>query len=138
MSLVTVQRFDVSQATTSQRPRIVEFTSPTGTLSVHCSREDGSLWLFAAGPRGADRGTLAFPVARAQALLDWTQDPQKIIGGARYMMYVKLWTVVIKKQTHVLRDFRMVFAEDEDAFLELLTALREWAEAALRLAPQEG
>jgi hypothetical protein len=133
VSLVTVERFDVSQATTSQRPRIVEFTSRAGTLSVHCSREDGSLWLFAVGPRGGGRGTLAFPVARAQALLEWTQDPQKVIGGAEYKMYVKLWTVIIRKHTHILTDsdFRMVFAEDEDAFLELLTALRSWAEAAL-------
>lgn len=57
---------------TAGRPAILKLTTREGTLSVHVQREDRTLYLFAIGPSGGDRGMVVFAARRASDVLDWT------------------------------------------------------------------
>jgi hypothetical protein len=56
------------------RPKLASFSGPEGELACHVSREDGSLWLFAHGPSGGDRGFVLVQVGEAHRLGAWLDD----------------------------------------------------------------
>lgn len=140
--MVEVERFDISKVPDHGRPRVMELRGREGILGVHCSRDDGSLWLFAAGPSGGDRGHVVFPVRMAGQLAAWLD------GGAENSAAPSttgaLW-LDPRKADRVLGERMLVLAHaggarkrwqmllDENARDELMTALREWAEAAVKL-----
>lgn len=126
--MVTVERFDISRVPEHGRPKVAEFTGREGSVAVHCSREDGSLWLFAKGPAGGDRGGLAVPLESAGELWLWAENPTPLmpVGGG--------WLAVRRGKLHVAARGRraLVMVFDDAALAELLTCLRSWAVATVR------
>jgi hypothetical protein len=128
---VEVERFDVNEKPDSGRPRIVEFRGREGTLAVHVSRGDGSLWLFALGPRGGDRGTVAVSVPRAVALLAWLDgETTGFYAGGTWIRWRETgdgepFELIVAKSV-MGRHWRMRF--DAPARDELLACLRGWAQ----------
>lgn len=126
--MVAIERFDISQVPDHKRPRVMEMRHyKSGTLAVHCSREDGSLWLFALGPRGGDRGHVVVPIRRADELAVWLDGDlsENFVGGAG-LIRIRDGSLVIRdrKATKV---FAMQLDEKDQA--EFATCLREWVRA---------
>lgn len=118
-----------------RRPCIAEFMDSGGKLAIHCDRDDGSLWLFATGPRGGDRGKIAFALSRAGFVRAWCQ--QGCVGaiyGARHWVNINVDHVEIHPHG---RAERWKLTLSPDARAELVLAIRSWAEAAERLATTE-
>lgn len=115
------------------RPMVASFTGREGRLAVHCSREDGSLWLFAEGPKGGDRGTVVVPVRQAGAVLAWVDDEDAetmMPSTGRGYLALRYGGVMVGVPGWS-RDWRMKL--DPVVREELRTCLREWANAAVRL-----
>jgi hypothetical protein len=80
---VEVERFDVNSEEQRGfgRPRVVCFRVPKkGQIDVRVQRDDGSLWLWALGPAGGERGKVVVGVKRAAAVVEFV----KADDGARY------------------------------------------------------
>lgn len=138
--MTTVQRFEPEPS--HGRPRIAEFAGPEGAFSVHCNREDGSLWLFASGPRGGERGRAAWGQHRADEMLAWLDhDDRSPLFGGEGLIY---WFARIEGGARVLqmdtqgarRGFGLHL--DPAAVDEFKVCLREWAEAVKRHQQQDG
>lgn len=129
---VVIERFDVSLSD-GTRPKVAEFRSPDGTLAIHCSREDGSLWLFATGPRGGDRGHLALPLHRADAVTEWLDHPDTVLRASGHYMTLRVRTLIVRRPGVTGKDLQMIFADGDMAWEELQLALRTWAETAQRM-----
>jgi hypothetical protein len=119
------------------RPKIATFTTSEGELAVHCARDDGSLWVFAHGPRGGDRGECAWGLGRANEVLGWLdRDDRSPLYSSHGWLVVSARVVgggVILSMFKggSLRSFSISL--DEAAHREFRTCLREWAEAVVRL-----
>jgi hypothetical protein len=122
---VTIERFapDPSHG----RPRVMALSSKAGTLNVHVQVEDRSLWLFAVGPAGGNRGDLAFGTKRAGEVLAWTQAPERPLGGVRGYMVIRNGSLIVGMGGWS-RQWQMKL--DDAARDELLTWLSEWASRA--------
>lgn len=144
---VKVDRFDPDAVPDHKRPRVMQFTAREGSLSVHCSRENGSLWIFATGPAGGDRGTMTVPVARAGDLLTWVGRSGERgafqAGGASLSLRGQYPGVKVAEGERLLvvsrstgrRVWRMRM--DSEAADELLRCLVAWAKEAERGAAPE-
>lgn len=128
---IKVERFDIAAVPDHARPRIASFTGREGQINVHCSREDGSLWLFVQGPAGGDRGKLAFGTNRAGYVLAWldAHDGRVLSGGSGWMSEEN--ALIRVGRTGLSRTWRMAF--NADALSEFRTCLRQWAEAVERM-----
>lgn len=131
---ITVERFDISAVPDHARPRLAAFTGKEGQINVHCSREDGSLWLFVQGPAGGDRGKLAFGTNRAGYVLAWldARDNRVLSGGSGWMSEEN--ALIRVGRSGLTRTWRMTF--DDAALDEFRTCLRQWAEAVRRRMPE--
>lgn len=132
--MVEVERFDVSKVPDHGRPEVARFTGRTGSVAVHCSREDGSLWLFAKGPRGGERARVTVPVRLAGDVLAWQErhvegSPMPCTGAGRLAIKGELPAAYIRGEREIL-----YLPLGEAGAAEFATCLREWAEAALRVA----
>ena len=111
------------------RPCILTLTGEPGQLAVHVDREDRSLWLFATGPRGGDRGRWVCPVTRAGAMALWTQDPGVGFYGAEHHLRIRDGELWLFRSVHDQRTwFRMQLTPEAREML--LLCLREWAHVA--------
>lgn len=139
---VVVEKFDISLVPGAGRPRIVSFTSREGELSVHCSREDGGLWLLASGPSHGDRGRVVVPVKAAESLAAWLdsecRDSFRSGYGDSCTLMLGATTkgaraVALTKITTRYNASRWSMVLDADAEVELVACLREWVLAAMKL-----
>jgi hypothetical protein len=125
---VMVERFDISLVPDHGRPEVVRFTGQAGVVQVHCDREDGSLWLFAKGPRGGERARVTVPVRLAGDVLGWLEradgEYMPSTGGRLKVKYVGTAPRVV-----VLGREGLSLPVGEEALGEFRTCLREWATA---------
>lgn len=134
---VAVERF--APDPTAGRPRVAEFRHRVGRLAVHCSREDGSLWLFATGPSGGKRGEVVVPLRRAGDLVAWLDADErgKVFSGGRAYLVLRespppdVAATVVVGGANGTRRLSVPF--DAHALAELRACLREWALAAGRV-----
>lgn len=73
MTLIEIDR-PAALDPTHGRPRVLALTGREGRLAVHIQRDDGSLWLFASGPKGGDRGKVVVATRVADKLAAWIAD----------------------------------------------------------------
>lgn len=116
------------------RPRVASFSGPEGKLSVHCAREDGTLWLFADGPRGGARGEAVVPIRRAADMLRWLDQPTALMPTSRGVASLRDGELYLGAPGFT-RPWKMRL--DPAATDAFKLCLREWATTAQRLH-QEG
>ena len=115
---------------THGRPRLAALSGPEGELAIHVERESKTLWLFANGPKGGDRGKVIVPVRHAGRLVEWIDaggDQAFGPGGEGYMVLRdgKLVVSVVGWR----RSWQIALSDvDREGFLGIL---RQWAAAAL-------
>lgn len=136
---VEIEHFDVNEHPDHGRPQAVGFSGREGTLNVHISREDGSLWMFADGPSGGDQGHVVIPVRLAGQIRTWLGSDYE---GAMPSTSGALWldlrddapgrTLVIARAAGVRRRWQMKL--DPNAVREFDACLRQWSEAVMRTA----
>lgn len=147
---VTVERFDVDAVPDHRRPRVASFACREGALNVHVSRDDGSLWLFAQGPAGGDRGRMVIALKQAGDLREWldvgsrpraeASSRRMPFGGGRTYLVLRdppvrqpgVHVQVVVGVSGWTR--RLILPFDVQGFDELMACLREWATAAARVA----
>lgn len=145
--MIEVERFDISQVPDHGRPRVMELRGKPGVLGLHCKRDDGSLWLFAVGPAGGDRGEVVVPVRYAPQLAAWLDgEARGAMPSTMGVLYLdppdhwpsyRTWPdgaermLVVRKRAGLSSKWEMPL--DAAATDKLLTALREWEEACVRM-----
>lgn len=149
--VVTVERFDVDaeEQRAVGRPRVAAFSVPKrGRFDARVQRDDGSLWLWAIGPSGGDRGRVVFGLKRAALVLDFANaitasndGGGPSLSGGEYALRVRRpWKdhavdeettdrLVSVTKGLSLKPFTLRF--DAAALDELATLLREWATTTL-------
>lgn len=110
------------------RPKVAALTSRRqGSLDIHLSR-DGSLWLFAVGPSGGNRGELHFRIADAPDLLKWMEAPDRLLPAGH--AWIKLEdddTLIVGIPGHK-RKWRLDL--NHDAVIGFNRFIHAWATAA--------
>lgn len=126
---IVVERFDINDEPTHGRPCIAMFTGRAGQLAVHCDRDDGTLWLFAHGPAGGNRGRLALGLQRAGEVLAWLDDPTTLLSGVHAWMTLRDGKLYVRRNGSTVA-WQMPF--DPAGLAEFEGCLREWAAAVER------
>lgn len=128
--MTVAKLFDPALSPDSGRPRVLELHGPEGKLAVHCERATGALYVYATGPRGGDRGYVAFGQNRAGevlALVEGADDGEALYGAGSWL---ELTAARVELRPHAQHGWRMALVGD--AREHLLTCLREWATAVRR------
>lgn len=127
-----IERFNIDEQPTAGRPRVLALRGDAGELAVHVLRENGSLWLYATGPRGGDRGMVVIPTRRAGALAEWLRDGcRNAAPSTTGALWIEddgegnLRAIVAERAGR--RD-RWTLKLDAEMHAELTTCLSSWAE----------
>jgi hypothetical protein len=151
---VEVERFDVNseEQQGAGRPRVACFRVPKeGQIDVRVQRDDGSLWLWALGPAGGERGHIVLAMNRALMAVEFANAIHAtderygagpgLSGGSNYALRVRRpWkdraidTETTDRLVSVTKGMGMAsftLRFDEAALDELATLMREWGATTL-------
>lgn len=128
--MTEVKLFDPARSPDSGRPVVLELHGPEGKLAVHCERGSNALYVYATGPRGGDRGYVAFGPKRAGEVLSLVagaDDGEALYGAGAWL---ELTAARVELRPHAQHGWRMTLVGE--AREHLLACLREWAATAKR------
>lgn len=128
-----IERHDIAEHPEHGRPRILTIEGKEGALHVHVERERGTLFIYAIGPMGGDRGRVVIGAPRAHEVRQWLRSGERpLYGGDGVYLWLTNWRderiVRMGKSSVSSKVWRMVIDDEAEAVLrECLTA---WADQA--------
>lgn len=135
--MTAVTRHDPAAHPDHGRPCILELKGKAGKLAVHVSRDDRSLWLFATGPSGGDRGRVCLATRLAPQLAEWLAggcEGSFVLGGGSSNFMVGADVVSVWRITARYNRASWEMPLEPDVRAVLVEALHGWANAAVASA----